>query len=287
MNWGDRSERGCKKVPCEKLHPAVCPRSLDLVCMEINCDVKLHTKKCKRPARHSPTPPNRTWPQYRSSRSGPWQGPSNPTNHPPRGWQVPPPAGCQAPGNIWPSFHAVEAGAHPHPGHHPDNPGGGPPGLPAVGQTGAWTIPLQNPAAGSVHGWLGTGRVNFKDTAGQVHQHQQPSSMVQGCRPGTQYQNTAGQGHQQSTPIIQGQRSGNINFQERAGQVHQQPTLPMQGQSFQVGCTTQDPAVHQMLQDWAGNIQRELLTQTEVMLTSKVRDLIIHLGGQGGPRPSC
>ena len=30
MKWGDKSEKGCKKVPCDKLHPLLCPRSLNL-----------------------------------------------------------------------------------------------------------------------------------------------------------------------------------------------------------------------------------------------------------------
>ena len=48
MKWGDKAPNGCKKVPCDKLHPQVCPRSLDLKCTERNCDVKLHIKKCVR-----------------------------------------------------------------------------------------------------------------------------------------------------------------------------------------------------------------------------------------------
>ena len=52
MKWGDKVDKGCKKVPCEKLHPLVCPRSLDLKCLEKSCDVKLHTRKCQR-SKHS------------------------------------------------------------------------------------------------------------------------------------------------------------------------------------------------------------------------------------------
>ena len=42
MKWGDKVDKGCKKVPCDKLHPLVCPRSLDLKSLEKNCDVKHH-----------------------------------------------------------------------------------------------------------------------------------------------------------------------------------------------------------------------------------------------------
>ena len=48
MKWGDKSVNGCKNVPCGKLHPLMCPRSLDLKCFEKTCDVKLHTRKCRR-----------------------------------------------------------------------------------------------------------------------------------------------------------------------------------------------------------------------------------------------
>ena len=53
MKWGDKAPNGCKKVPCDKLHPQVCPRSLDLTCLEVNCDLKLHVKKCVRKGRAS------------------------------------------------------------------------------------------------------------------------------------------------------------------------------------------------------------------------------------------
>ena len=53
MKWGDKAPNGCKKVPCDKLHPQVCPRSLDLKCLEVNCDLKLHVKKCVRKGRAS------------------------------------------------------------------------------------------------------------------------------------------------------------------------------------------------------------------------------------------
>ena len=53
MKWGDKAPNGCKKVPCDKLHPQVCPRSLDLRCLEVNCDLKLHVKKCVRRGRAS------------------------------------------------------------------------------------------------------------------------------------------------------------------------------------------------------------------------------------------
>ena len=48
LRWGNRSERGCKVVSCPKLHPIVCPASLDLVCNDQRCDFKIHTYKCNR-----------------------------------------------------------------------------------------------------------------------------------------------------------------------------------------------------------------------------------------------
>ena len=48
MKWGDKSVNGCKNIPCDKLHPLLCPRSLDLKCLEPVCDIKLHTRKCRR-----------------------------------------------------------------------------------------------------------------------------------------------------------------------------------------------------------------------------------------------
>ena len=50
MTWGDKHEKGCKSEtePCQFSHPPVCPKSLDLECLDWRCE-KLHTRKCKRP----------------------------------------------------------------------------------------------------------------------------------------------------------------------------------------------------------------------------------------------
>ena len=42
-----------------------------------------------------------------------------------------------------------------------------------------------------------------------------------------------------------------------------------------------------MLEVWAGNIQRELVKQTETILSNKMKDMITQLGGQSGPRHFC
>ena len=70
MKWCDKSANGCKKVPCEKLHPLLCPRSLDLKCYEQSCDIKLHTSKCKR-ASKSRRPFKESSVNY-SNRPSPW-----------------------------------------------------------------------------------------------------------------------------------------------------------------------------------------------------------------------
>ena len=57
-----------------------------------------------------------------------------------------------------------------------------------------------------------------------------------------------------------------------------------------MGCTTPDPAVHQILEVWAGNMQKELERQSEIsrnMLADKVKEVCQFLGGQGVLRPSC
>ena len=51
-----------------------------------------------------------------------------------------------------------------------------------------------------------------------------------------------------------------------------------------MGCTTPDPAVHQILEVWAGNMQKELERQSEIsrnMLADKVKEVCQFLGDQG------
>ena len=48
MKWGNKGENGCKAQDCEKAHPTLCIRSLDLKCTVQDCPAKLHTLKCKR-----------------------------------------------------------------------------------------------------------------------------------------------------------------------------------------------------------------------------------------------
>ena len=50
MKWGDRGEKGCQKNPCDKIHPTVCQQSLDLECLNRDCQVRLHVQRCKRQA---------------------------------------------------------------------------------------------------------------------------------------------------------------------------------------------------------------------------------------------
>ena len=48
MKWGDRNESGCKDAECDKVHPLVCDKSLELKCFDKDCAYKLHILKCKR-----------------------------------------------------------------------------------------------------------------------------------------------------------------------------------------------------------------------------------------------
>ena len=50
MKSGDRGEKGCKKNPCDKIHPTVCQQSLNLECLDRGCQARLHVQRCKRPA---------------------------------------------------------------------------------------------------------------------------------------------------------------------------------------------------------------------------------------------
>ena len=52
-----------------------------------------------------------------------------------------------------------------------------------------------------------------------------------------------------------------------------------------------DPSVHQLLDAWAGHMQKELVKQTEItrnMLSDKMKDMFLHLSrDQGAIRPFC
>ena len=50
MKWGDRGENGCQKSPCDKIHPTVCEQSLNLECLNQDCQARLHVQRCKRAA---------------------------------------------------------------------------------------------------------------------------------------------------------------------------------------------------------------------------------------------
>ena len=51
LRWGSKGTKGCKGDTCSKLHPLVCPASLDLLCTKQGCDYKVHVSKCKRKTR--------------------------------------------------------------------------------------------------------------------------------------------------------------------------------------------------------------------------------------------
>ena len=48
MKWGNKGENGCKVKKCDRAHPVLCVRSLDLKCYVKECPNRLHTLKCKR-----------------------------------------------------------------------------------------------------------------------------------------------------------------------------------------------------------------------------------------------
>ena len=51
MKWGNQGENGCRVLSCDKAHPTLCPRSLNLECLMTECPYRLHTIKCKRASR--------------------------------------------------------------------------------------------------------------------------------------------------------------------------------------------------------------------------------------------
>ena len=48
MKWGNSDEKGCSGNNCDKAHPVLCPRSLQLKCLTKDCPYKYHTSKCVR-----------------------------------------------------------------------------------------------------------------------------------------------------------------------------------------------------------------------------------------------
>ena len=95
MKWGNRHENGCKDTKCDKLHPLLCEKSLDLKCFSDSCPHKLHTLKCKRKTQQSDSKTsNFSGPGSRSQRG------STPACHRVSPWQdTPAPQGVQAAAN--------------------------------------------------------------------------------------------------------------------------------------------------------------------------------------------
>ena len=69
MRWGNKLEKGCKDESCAKLHPQLCPKSLDLKCLDQACPHKLHTIKCIR-AKHDKVKSAFVKPGAKSVKSG-------------------------------------------------------------------------------------------------------------------------------------------------------------------------------------------------------------------------
>ena len=291
MNWGDRAEKGCKKVPCDKLHPLVCPRSLDLLCLEKVCDVRLHTKKCKRGNR----PPSANDARGNARPTGSSATRNQPKASEPRQVKVKPPVagqpdtvvGAQAmpsqgwahhhPGVVWPGAHAGPwAQPHSMGTAHPGSYAGQP--YPAGGLPGVGGLP------GPVGGYPAVWPSGHAYGAGAGGQLGWPGPYVQPTPSGFSGPVWPG-GHTQTPGNFN--FPNNLNLQASAVPGQQQSSFPSYGSSFQTRCTTPDPAVHQMLEVWAGNIQRELVKQTETILSNKMKDMITQLGGQSGPRHFC
>ena len=71
MKWGDRGDKGCKKSPCDRVHPVVCTRSLNLECLVDRCPSRIHIQRCRRRSRH---PPGATGPRFNHHGGGGHQG---------------------------------------------------------------------------------------------------------------------------------------------------------------------------------------------------------------------
>ena len=48
MKWGSKSEKGCNRRDCDKARPLLCPKSLDMKCVDQACSFKPHILKCAR-----------------------------------------------------------------------------------------------------------------------------------------------------------------------------------------------------------------------------------------------
>ena len=198
MKWGDKSSNGCKKVPCSKLHPHVCPRSLDLKCFVQNCDVKLHIKKCVRERRGA---------QNRNL--------------------------GREDGQAWSSGHRANS------------------------------------------------QRNYSDASHDMH-----NSHVQGRQQGHRRLNGRPGNRFNATPSFQDRAGESRNFQaDIRNPLHNQDvTSPdtssiwNQNQNLIQRCTSPNPAVHQLLEVWAGNMQKQIENQ--------VKEMQMFLGGQSLNRPS-
>ena len=122
----------------------------------------------------------------------------------------------------------------------------------------------------------------------------QPAQYGQGqAQQGQAQQGQAPQGQAQQGQAQQGQaqqENGGGSGQQAAGGPYANATAPPLNPSFQTRCTPPDPAVHQLLETWVGNMQKELERQSEInrnMLTAKVKEMCMFLGSQGVIRPSC
>ena len=262
MKWGDKSVNGCKSVPCDKLHPLLCPRSLDLKCFEKACDVKLHTRKCKR-ARPTQSDPNK------SGKRAVKDAPSG---------SAPKPAASQT----------SSQGGVPSQWQPPAVPyqyqAGPPPAVPYQYQAGPpvqapsqWYPPgVPPPIAGVTGGlsnqWIPPPGVQYVQPPGHPgNWHSLPGTWPVYGQPSTTASApwsapTSGQGLPQTSGLGS-----------------------MQSPNFQMGCAVTSPPVHQILEVWATNMAREMARQSEItrgMMFSSVKEMSQHLGGQGGLRPS-
>ena len=276
----------------------MCPRSLDLLCLEKVCDVRLHTKKCKRGnrppkasgnARSTGSSITRKQTTDSDSRQDKPSVAVQPDTVPVQGAQAKPPQGWANPGVVWPGAHAAPWGQSQAMGttqlgpmagqHYPTSQmvaGGfqGPvSGLPGVGghpgSLGGYSAVWPS---GYTYGAVPGGQLGWPGP----HVQPPPSGFTGPGWPGSHTQ-----------PPGNFNFTNNPNLQASAVHGQQQSSCPSFGSSFQTRCTNPDPAVHQMLEVWAGNIQRELVKQTETILSNKMRDMITHLGGQSGPRQFC
>ena len=272
MKWGDKAANGCKKVPCDKLHPLLCPRSLDLKCLEKSCDVKLHTSKCRRlrPAQpdsrvsadrgpvHTQPPLRVPQPQHVSRGTHHSVGP-----HVHDQWQQPH-VGLQVPLGAAPSYQ-----------YQPPPPPKWGLGL-SPDQSGQPWGGLTQGAAGSWPAW-------WQSSAACQPAHSSPSTQTQ---PTVTQPTVISRQNLQATGVSSVENLPTVSPQANGPPVGAQPLPP----SFQLGCAVTSPTVHQILEVWATNMARELARQSDItrgLLVSSVKEMSQHLGSQGGLRPSC